>query len=349
MADSCDVLVYGAGSIGLYLGGRLAASGLSVHFVGRPRVVTALRRDGLRIGEPDGRSEHLPATRFGVTPTLAGAPTPNLVLLTVKSGANAIAATELSVWLPADTPVISFQNGVENLERIHAAAPRLQAIAGMVPYNVAPFDAAEVRRTTLGKLVAARHPATLGWTERFERAGLPLVLSDDMRAVQWGKLLLNLNNPINAVTGMPLRDQLLDRHCRRVLAALQDEALAALQAEGIRPARVAPLPAEWIPRVLRLPTPLFSLIARRMLAIHPAARSSMYDDRAAGRPTEIDAFCGAVVRLCERHGLEARVNQRMVELIEGIDAGTFWSGQRLRRWLAAAAAQASPPLAKSDA
>ena len=58
-------------------------------------------------------------------------------------------------------------------------------------------------------------------------AGLATRLETDMPCVQWGKLLLNLNNPVNALSGLPLRQQLLDRDCRRVLATLQAEALAA--------------------------------------------------------------------------------------------------------------------------
>jgi len=88
-----------------------------------------------------------------------------------------------------------------------------------------------------------------------------------------------------------------------------------LKQAGIEPAQVGALPAHRIPLLLRLPTPLFKLIAARMLRIDPKARSSMADDLAAGRTTEIDALCGEVVRLAHSLGRSAPVNERMVALV----------------------------------
>jgi len=319
-----SLLVHGAGAIGLYLGGRLALAGVPICFVGRPRVVDALRRDGLWIGDLDGRYEHLTADRFDCATSLAAVPPPALVLLTVKGGATSDAAAELQAALPAGTPVISLQNGVDNVGRLAAAAPALQAIAGMVPFNVVQPEPARVQQATSGRLAVQRHPVSEAWTTRFAAAGLPLDLHADMRSVQWGKLLLNLNNPLNALAGTPLREQLQDRGFRRLLATLQSEALRAMDAAGIRPARVTPLPSHWLPFLLRLPTPLFRLLARRMLSIHPDARLSMYADRVQGRPTEVDDLCGAVVRLAAANGLDAPANRALQQLVETAPPGRWY-------------------------
>ena len=169
---------------------------------------------------------------------------------------------------------------------------------------------------TSGALAAQDDAALRALAPAFERAGLGLQLHADLRAVQWGKLLLNLNNPVNALSGQPLRAQLMQRGYRQCLAALQSEALQLLRSAGIAPARVAALPPHRVPMLLRLPTPLFRLIAARMLRIDAKARSSMAEDLALGRPTEIDALCGEVVRLAERQGLRAPLNARMVELVK---------------------------------
>ena len=92
-------------------------------------------------------------------------------------------------------------------------------------------------------------------------AGLPLALHQDLAPVLWAKLLLNLNNPINALSGLPLREQLLDAGWRRCTATLIEEALGVMKAAGVRPARLTPLPPAWIPRLMRLPTSLFRLTA----------------------------------------------------------------------------------------
>jgi len=135
--------------------------------------------------------------------------------------------------------------------------------------------------------------------------------------VQWGKLLLNLNNPVNALSNLPLRQELLDRDCRRVFAALQTEALRVMARAGIAPAQVTAVSPTLLPHVLRLPNWLFTRLAKRMLQIDAKARSSMWDDLEAGRVTEIDALSGAVVRLAAQQGMEAPLNARMCELLGG--------------------------------
>ncbi len=306
----------GAGSIGCWLGGRLAAAGVPVHFVGRPRVLQALREHGLTLTDRDGGHAQLAPARLSLHERPPAGPPPALVLLCVKSGATAEAAAQLEQALPAGTPVVSMQNGLSNVPAAQAAAPALQWIAGMVPYNVAELGPGRFHRGTSGLLAAQDHPALRGWLPAFEAAGLPLALHADLRAVQWGKLLLNLNNAVNALSGLPLRAQLLDADLRRCTAALIDETLALLAQAGIVPAKMSPLPPAWVPRVMRLPTPLFKLVAAGSLRIDAQARSSMADDLALGRATEIDALQGEVIRLARSLGRTAPLNERISALVK---------------------------------
>ncbi len=318
MAAFAPVLVMGAGSIGCFVGGRLAAAGVPVHFVGRPRVLTALRERGLTVSDLEASTQTVPAAALSLHehPSAAAAAGIGLVLLCVKSAATAEAAALLQQCLPAGTPVLSLQNGVSNALAAQAAAPALQLIPGMVPFNVAELAPGHYHRGTTGALAAQRHPALQSAAAAFERAALPLQLHADLFPVQWGKLLLNLNNPVNALSGLPLRAQLLDREFRRATAALQQEALRVLQAAHIQPAQLTPLPPQWLPSVLRLPTPLFRLLAARMLRIDERARSSMADDLAQGRRTEVDVLCGEIVRLARALNGPAPVNARMTQLVQ---------------------------------
>ena len=310
------VVVMGAGSVGCFIGGRLLSAGVDVHFVGRPRVLGALREHGLTVTDLDGGRSHAAAGTLHLHAALtAQACKPALVLLCVKSGATAQAAAQLAAALPAGTPVLSLQNGVANAEVGTATAPTLTWLAGMVPYNIAELGPGHFHRGSTGALAAQDHTALRPWLPVFLAAGLRLKLYADLRPVQWGKLLLNLNNPVNALSGLPLRAELLDRDCRRVFAALQQEALAALRAAGIIPAQMTALAPERLPLVLKLPNWLFTRVAARMLRIDEKARSSMADDLALGRPTEVDAICGAVVRLAQAHGLQAPRCAKMVELL----------------------------------
>jgi 2-dehydropantoate 2-reductase len=305
----------GTGAIGAFVGGCLQAAGVAVHFVGRPRMLDALRTQGLRVTQLDGRAAHLPAAALQLHAQPPAGLAPALVLLCVKSGATAEAARALAAVLPAGTLVLSLQNGVRNAELAQAAAPGLVLRAGMVAFNVAERAPRHLHRGTDGQLAAQHEPRLDAWAPVFARAGLPLALHADLRAVQWGKLLLNLNNPVNALSGLPLRAQLLTREHRRHFADLMEEGLGLLHAAGIEPARLTPLPWPALLRVLRLPTPLFRLVAARMLRIDAHARSSMADDLALGRPTEIDALSGELLRLAATLGREAPRNAAVVQAI----------------------------------
>ena len=314
------VLVFGAGSIGCFVGGCLHAAGVPVQWVGRPRVIGLLRRHGLGLSDLSGWQQRLPAAQLHLHEQLPMGLKPALVLLCVKSGDTAASAAQLAAALPPGTPVLSLQNGVSNMELARQHGPSLHFLPGMVPFNVAELPEACFHRGTDGMLAAQDAPALRPWVEPFRRAGLPLRLHADLRAVQWGKLLLNLNNPVNAMSGLPLRAQLLDRDYRLCTAALMDEALAVLRSAGLAPARVTPLPPHWLPTLLRLPTPVFRVLAARMLRIDAQARSSMADDLRLARRTEIDALCGEVCRLARQHGSAAPLNARMAELMAAAEA-----------------------------
>jgi 2-dehydropantoate 2-reductase len=321
------VAVMGAGSVGCFIGGQLQAAGARVHYVGRPRVLGALEAAGLNLTACDDGPVTIPANHLHLheQPPADAA----LVLLCVKSGATGGAAAQLAARLPPGTPVLSLQNGVANAQAGASAAPGLVWIPGMVPFNIAEIGPGRFHRGTMGRLAAQDHPALRPWLPLFDAAGLPLQLHADLAPVQWGKLLLNLNNPVNALSGLPLRAQLLDRDYRIVLAALQAEALGVLRAAGMRPARLTPLPPALLVHVLRLPTWLFRLVAARMLKIDDKARSSMADDLTLGRTTEVDALCGAVVRLARERKLKAPLNARMLLMLTSAPAGGC-SGRRMR-------------------
>lgn len=310
-----SVLIMGAGSVGCYIGGGLQAAGATVDFVGRPRVLGALCAHGLRVTDMDGADHTLPAAALRLHECVPPRLEPALVLLCVKSLATAEAARELAEQLPFNTLVLSLQNGLRNTEVARSAGRGLRILPGMVPYNIAELSPGHYHRGTTGHLAAQDPTALAAWQAGFAAAGIPLDLHADLKPLQWGKLLLNLNNPVNALSGLPLLAELLHAGHRRQFAALVQEALEILSAAGIQPAKLTPLAWPLFVRVLRLPTPLFRLFASKMLRIDPKARSSMADDLALGRATEIDALCGEVVRLAQSIGSCAPLNEAMVARI----------------------------------
>ncbi len=328
-----NFIVLGAGAVGCYIGGRLAAAGRRVTLVGRPRIIEALASTGLQLKDLDGRPAHVPARHLTLATSLAAVrmDAPHVLLMCVKGGSTESAALEMAVCCPAGTPVISMQNGVDNVARIRAIAPRTRPMAGMVACNIAMPEEGTVQRTTSGRFYMERNDTTREVAAAFDAGGLPSTLARDMQPLQWGKLLLNLNNPVNALSDLPLRTQLQDRDYRHVLANLQQEALMVMRRAGIRPARVAPVPPALLPRVLRLPNWAFLRLAARMLRIDDAARSSMWDDLQYGRNTEIHDLCGAIVRLAARHGVPAPYNAAMCEMVAAHRKGWRLSGPEMRK------------------
>jgi 2-dehydropantoate 2-reductase len=328
------IVVYGAGGIGCYVGGRLAATGAPVTFVGRQRMADELAAHGLRLTDYLGADLRVAAADVRYETSPAAAAEADLVLVTVKSAATEAAAAELAEVLKPGAMVVSFQNGVRNGEVLRERLTDQVVVTGMVPFNVLNRGGGVFHQGTEGALDVQRHPGLAPYLDAFSTAGLPLTQHDDILPVQWAKLLLNLNNPINALSDVPLREELSQRSYRRCLAAAQAEALAILDAAGITPAKLLPVPMRRFPLILRLPDFIFRRLAASMLAIDPLARTSMWEDLEAGRTTEIDHLNGEVVRLAESLGRPAPVNTKLVHLIRAAEGNRrSWSGPDLLREL----------------
>ncbi|MER7578894.1 2-dehydropantoate 2-reductase, partial [Kitasatospora sp. NPDC097691] len=313
------------------LGGMLADTA-DVTLIGRPAAMAAIERDGLTLTGPgDARREVRGLT---VATGAAAAGTADFVLVTVKSADTRAAALELAGQLAPDAVVISFQNGLHNAEELRAGLPGHRVLAGMVPYNVVRSGPAAVHQGSGGALMVEDGPAVGPFAAAARAGGLSLALRADMPAVQAAKLLMNLNNAVNALSGLPLREELGTRAYRSCLARCQREALAAFRVAGIRPARLGPVPPQWTPRVLGLPDALFRRVAAAALRIDARARSSMWEDLQRGRPTEVDSLQGEVIALAARCGLSAPANACLVALVReaeraGPGAARRWSGPEL--------------------
>ncbi|MEU6580430.1 2-dehydropantoate 2-reductase [Nocardia sp. NPDC046763] len=329
--------VLGAGSIGCYVGGRLAAAGAEVTFVGRPRLVEELRTFGLQLTDLDGNDARVEPDAFRAVTEPAG--DADLVLITVKSAATATAAAELADLVRPGTVVISLQNGIGNDAVIRELLPTCVVLAGMVMFNVVHHGQGRFHRGTAGGVDVADDPVLDRFGPVFANSGLGFERYTDLLPIQWAKLLLNLNNPINALSGRPLREELGTRDYRRCLALAQREALDVMAAARIRPARLTPLPPEIMARLLTVPDGVFRRVAGKVLAVDPVARSSMADDLAAGRKTEIPWLCGEIVSLGTMVGIPTPVNQQLIELVSAAENGDrrTWSGPELLEQLTNAA------------
>ena len=313
------IAVLGAGSIGGYLGGALLASGADVILIGRARMQARLREFGMTLTDSGGARLTLAPGSIPFSEDAAALAAADLILVTVKSADTPEAAALIGRHASPGSLIISLQNGIGNVQCLRSALPGWPVLAAMVPFNVVQLDAGRLHRGTAGEVMIETSPALERWLPLFAAARLPLQQQNDFDAIQWGKLLINLNNAVNALSGVPLKTQLSQRAYRCCLAAMIDEGRAVLEAAGIRPAKVVRLGPRVLPGVLRLPDMLFARLAAQMLKIDPEARSSMWEDLEAGRRTEIDYLNGAIVGLAAASGRSAPINARMVALVRAAE------------------------------
>jgi 2-dehydropantoate 2-reductase len=332
------IVIAGAGLIGCFCGGLWAAAGYPVTLLGRRRVLDPITQAGLAVTDFSGLKKAVSAGHLQCSEdysVLAGA---DLVIVAVKTSATAAMGQQIALHASPNAPVFSFQNGMGNATLLQQMLPGRDVRAAMVPFNVVtpetPAPLSELtedqepaplghqsasvsrpgfHRASSGDIVIAAGPGH--WGRRLSVPGLTVVESADISGVQWGKLLINLNNALNALSGVPLMMQLQNRQWRRLMADQMAEAIRVMQAAGLRPVSTTPLPVWMSPYILRLPTWAFSRIAAQMLTIDPSARSSMAQDLMQGRITEVDALQGESQRLGQAHGVATPICDVVMQLI----------------------------------
>ena len=296
------VAVVGAGAVGCYFGGMLARRGVRVKLVGRAPHVEAIRRDGLRI-ESLRFQERVPMA--ATTSVAEGVHDAGVVLLCVKTVNTESAAREMQPFLAPGTTILTLQNGVDNPDRIHAAI-RAHAVPAAV-YVAAEMTAPGcVTHTGRGDLIIG-HRA--GWPRRpdleplaamFEEAEVPCRISDNIAAELWTKMALNCAyNALSALTraqyGRVVRSDAVRDFGVRAIA----ETVAVARAEGIM-----------------LSEPDVVEAALRLAEGMTAATSSMAQDIARGRPTEIDSLNGYVARRGAALGIATPASETLVAMVK---------------------------------
>jgi len=318
MISDRPIGVAGAGSIGCFVGGMVATAGRRVALLARPRVIEEIEGNGLRLTRFEGFERNIASDRLTLSddPSIFG--DAGLVLVTVKSADTAEVADLIAEHAAADAVIVSLQNGVGNLSLLRQRLRGRRVLGGMVPFNVIALGEGRFHRATSGDIVVEQDDA--GTSELLSVPGLKMRPTRDIAGVQWGKLLVNLNNALNALADLPLRQQLAQRAWRMLFAEQIAEGLAAIRAEGIGPISSTPVPVSWTPHLLRLPDALFNVILGRTMKIDPEARSSMWEDLQRGRRTEIDYLQGVITAIADRRGLQVPLSRRIVALIKSAEA-----------------------------
>ncbi len=313
-----SVAIFGAGSIGCYLGGQLASGGAHVTFIGRERFRDECKSAGLTLTHFERDPLLIPPESFDFSLDPSGAATSDIVLVCVKSQDSAAAAESLAPHLRDNALIISFQNGLRNADVLTAGLHGHKVLGGVVPFNVTGKGPGAFHSGTEGDLIVQdiadarldRLKAT------FSESGQVLKTVPDIKAVQWGKLLVNLNNGLNTLSGGTLHEGLSQRAYRQAMARMMEEALGVLKTAGIEPAQFGKASVQQTMKILKQPNFVFKIVMALVLKIDKTARSSMLDDLEMGRGTEIDYLQGEIVELAEKTGQSAPINQVVMNRVK---------------------------------
>jgi 2-dehydropantoate 2-reductase len=312
-----DVLIHGAGAVGLGLGSALLAAGSRVRLVARPETAAALAEHGLLRTGLFGR-HHAPPRSFEAACEPAQlSPGPlDAVLVTTKSFDTEAAAQALASrpeLVGAPTPIVLCQNGWGNAERFarHFAKERVfnaRVITGFrrrAPHHVEITVHAEPLR--VGSLFGADPAPVAPLCAALARGGIPCETTARIAEDLWAKMLYNgCLNPLGALFGVPYGALGASEPGRRLLADVAREIFAVLRAAGFH---------------TRWGSPEAFLEALHRDLLPPTARheSSMLQDLRGGRRTEVDALTGEVVRLGKVHGVPVPVNRTLLAMIRFLE------------------------------
>jgi 2-dehydropantoate 2-reductase len=151
--------IAGAGSIGCFVGGTLAAAGHRVALLARSRLIAEIDSHGLRMTSFEGADQTLAASRVAVSDHPNILNDAGVVLVTVKSADTAAIAELIAQHAPRDAIIVSLQNGVGNVGVLRERLPDRRVLGGMVPFNVIALGKGRFHRATSGDIIIERDSA----------------------------------------------------------------------------------------------------------------------------------------------------------------------------------------------
>lgn len=303
------VAIIGIGAMGSLLAAKLHPADGLVMFGTWLEQIEAVRRDGLRLIDPEGRLQ----TRWvEIMANPADAGRFNVAIIVRKSHQTAAAAELAIQLLDEDGLAVTLQNGLGNLETLQHRLGEHRVTLGITSEGATMLEPGLVRHAGHGTTRLGRSEQ-LGRHQRLllkqlhaclSDSGFAVEIVDDTLGLLWGKLAVNAAiNPLTALLGVR-NGFLVEREpLRQMMAAAAREVAAVARAQGITlPYLDAAAQSEDVARATA------------------ANQSSMLQDILRGTHTEIDAICGAVVEHAAALGVPTPVNERLLALVTDIEA-----------------------------
>jgi 2-dehydropantoate 2-reductase len=289
------ICVFGVGGVGGYFGGRLAAAGNSVAFIARGATLDVIRKEGLRVESPLGDIS-IPDVEATDEPTEVGEV--DAVILGVKAWQVPGVAEAARPMIGASTVVVPLQNGVEAADQLVSLYGPEHVIGGMCRIVSFVVEPGQIRHqgvepfVGLGELDNRRSERVERLAAAFVDAGVDTKISPDIQSSLWQKLLFIAPvSGLGAVTRVPVGEL---RSSSETYGLLRE---AMHEVEALAAARGVALADDAIDKTLAFVDGLSGDMT-----------SSMQRDIMDGRPSELEALNGAVVRLGREAGVPTPVH-----------------------------------------
>ncbi|MFV0451160.1 MAG: ketopantoate reductase family protein [Propioniciclava sp.] len=319
-------LFIGAGAIGTYVGGSLAAAGHPVTFIEQPSAAAQLRRRGLRIDTAHGARRVTDLAIVDSPRAALAAGSYDVAVLALKSFDTAAAVDSLVATGHPVPPVLSLQNGVDNETTIAERVGADRVVAGTVTTAVGKPGVGHVIEEKLrGMGIAASSPVSAALVDALNDAALIARTYPDAAAMKWSKLLTNLTgNATSAILDMSVSAIFSDRRLYAVEVAVLRECLAVMDALGVAPVnlpgtkvRALALAARRAPRWIGQP-----VLTRALGSGRGNKMPSFHIDLHSGRGTsEVAYLNGAVVGHGTAHGVPTPVNRVLTDTLTALTEG----------------------------
>jgi 2-dehydropantoate 2-reductase len=276
------IVIFGVGAMGCLFGAGLSKVA-DVTLAGRWREqIDMLRRARLRIVHPDHYEEY---ADLHATDDVEGIGPVDAALILTKSPRTDAVARQAAGLLKPDGVALTLQNGLGNLEIIARHTGPVRAAQGVTTEGATVERPGVLRYAGQGKTILARQqqeigPAVQALAALLDQAGFAVEVAEDVSALVWGKLVVNVAiNPLTALLEVPNGALLESAWAQQLMASAAREVARVAEAKGIR-----------------LPYDDPAAEAARVAETTAANHSSMLQDVKRGAPTEIEAIAGAVIR-----------------------------------------------------
>ena len=296
------ILIFGIGGVGGYFGGKLAQAGFNVTMIARGKHLEEIKENGLEVESINGDFTVRP---YLATDNLAEVPTPDLVILGVKSWQIQEVANKLKPMISAETMILPLQNGANNVEKLLEILPKRNVLAGLchiVSFVERPGKIKHVSfepRITFGEIDNSNSERIQRLKTVFEKAGITNFNPENIQVEIWKKFLfITTISGLGGLTRVSIDKIRESEYLYDLLLKTAQEIKLVANAKGI------PLAEEHLEKA-------FEIIQNQPLG----TTASTQRDIMAGRPSELENFNGCIVKEAEKLGIATPVNKMIYECL----------------------------------